>query len=671
MGFAWMVAAAAMAAAVSWAFSAVVQLVWRRRAITRLLRAQGVGGPEYRFFTGNLGEIMRIRGEGDGVVLDVSSHDILNIVQPYLRKWIPLYGRTILFWLGGQPNMYLADLNMVRQVLSDRTGMYSKDIANLDLARLLGKGLVLIDGDEWKRHRKVVHPAFDMDKLKLMTVKMSDCAQSMISEWESELGTRSNAMEIELSRWFDELTADVISHTAFGSSYREGKQVFLAQKELRCLALSTFYTIRIPGFNYIPTKKNLKTWSLDEKVRIMLMDIIKSRQANKDTMGYGNDLLGLMLEACASEHNENQPRLSMDEIIAECKTFFFAGHETTSHLLTWTMFLLSTHPEWQEKLREEVMMECGDEVPTGDMLSKLKLVNIFLLETLRLYSPISVIMRRADADLKLGNIKVPEGTILRIPIATIHRDKEVWGEDADKFRPERFKNGVSKAAKHPNALLSFSSGPRSCIGQNFAMLEAKVVIALILQRFSFTLSPKYVHAPTSFITLRPKYGLPMILRSLKTRRTNLFDPVAMGNFAWMVAAAVTSWAFNAVVKLVWRPRAITRQLRAQGIGGPEYRFFCGNLGEIKQLRAEGANLVLDISSHDFVPIVQPQIRKWVSLYGRMFLFWFGAHPNVCLTDINMVRQVLSDRTGMYPKDITNTYLAHLLGKGLVLTDGDE
>ncbi|KAF0906920.1 hypothetical protein E2562_013304 [Oryza meyeriana var. granulata] len=347
-----------------------------------------------------------------------------------------------------------------------------------------------------------------------MTVTMSECTLSMMSEWESEL-TNGGVMEIELSRRFEELTADVISCTAFGSSYMEGKQVFQAQRELQFLAFSTFLTIQIPGFSYLPTKKNLKTWSLDKKVRSMLMDIIKSRLVNKDTVGYGNDLLGLMLEACAPEHGESRPQLSMDEIIDECKTFFFAGHDTTSHLLTWTMFLLSTHPEWQEKLREEVAIECGDEVPTSNMLNKLKLVNMFLLETLRLYGPVSLIQRRVSTDIELDGIRVPEGTILSIPIAIIHRDKEVWGEDADEFRPERFENGVLTAAKHPNVLLSFSSGPRSCIGQNFAMLEAKAIITMILQRFSFMLSPKYIHVPTSVITIRPKYGLPVILKSLK------------------------------------------------------------------------------------------------------------------------------------------------------------
>ncbi|KAK1678562.1 hypothetical protein QYE76_039410 [Lolium multiflorum] len=513
MGLVWTVVAAVAAVLASWALNALVYLVWRPRAITRQLRAQGIGGPGYRFIAGNLAEIKQLRAETAGDALDVGSHDFVPMVQPHFRKWIAMHGRTFLFWLGARPTLCIADVNVVKQVLFDRNGLYPKNFSTPHIARLLGKGLVLTDGDDWKRHQKVVHPAFNMDKLKMMTVTMSDCAGSIMSEWKAKLD-KGGDVEIELSSQFEELTADVISHTAFGSSYTEGKKVFLAQRELQFLAFSTVFNVQIPGFRYLPTKKNLQISKLDKEVRTMLMNIIKSRLAAKDTMGYGNDLLGLMLEACAPEHGEN-PLLSMDEIIDECKTFFFAGHDTSSHLLTWTMFLLSTHLEWQEKLRKEVLTECGNNVPTGDMLNKLKLVNMFLLETLRLYGPVLALQRRAGSDLEVGGIRVPEGTGLAIPIATIHRDKEVWGEDANEFKPLRFEKGVTMAAKHPNALLSFSSGPRACIGQNFAMIEAKAVVAMILQRFSFSLSPKYVHAPMDVITLRPRFGLPMILKSLE------------------------------------------------------------------------------------------------------------------------------------------------------------
>ncbi|RCV21564.1 hypothetical protein SETIT_4G149200v2 [Setaria italica] len=319
---------------------------------------------------------------------------------------------------------------MAKQVLSERTGMFPKYLTHGNLVRLLGTGLVLANGDGWKRHRKVLQPAFNMDKL--------------------NHGGDSRGVEIELSSQFVEVAANIISHTAFGTSYKEGKQVFLALKDLQLIAFSTLLSVQIPGLRYVPTANNRRTWKLDKKVRSLLMPIIRNRVASKDTVGFGEDLLGLMLEACAPESWTN-----------ECKTFFLAGQETTSQLLTWIMFLLSTHPGWQEKLREEVLRECGrDQPPIHQMLTKLKLVNMFLLETLRLYSPVPLIRRRTTTQVVLGNITVPEDTILTIPIAMMHRDKEVRGEHAGKFNPLRFQGRASASNLEPAQIVSALVGAR-------------------------------------------------------------------------------------------------------------------------------------------------------------------------------------------------------------------
>jgi PHYB activation tagged suppressor 1 len=137
-----------------------------------------------------------------------------------------------------------------------------------------------------------------------------------------------------------------------------------------------------------------------------------------------------------------------------------------------------------------------------------------LLETLRLYNPVAMLLRKTAEDTVLANLKVPKGTMITIPIAMMHRDIDVWGADADKFNPMRFENGISKAANHPNALLAFSSGQRACIGQNFAMIQAQTVMMMILKRFSFSISPKYIHKPTNNVTLTPRYGLPVNVRTL-------------------------------------------------------------------------------------------------------------------------------------------------------------
>jgi len=141
-------------------------------------------------------------------------------------------------------------------------------------------------------------------------------------------------------------------------------------------------------------------------------------------------------------------------------------------------------------------------------------MNMVFLESLRLYGPVSYFSRDATKDLTLGHLKIPKGTTIVFPLMKMHSDKAVWGSDADKFNPLRFENGVSRAASHPNALLAFSMGPRACIGQNFTMIEAKVVLTMILQRFRLSLSGEYKHAPVDHLTLTPQYGLPVMLQPL-------------------------------------------------------------------------------------------------------------------------------------------------------------
>ena len=141
-------------------------------------------------------------------------------------------------------------------------------------------------------------------------------------------------------------------------------------------------------------------------------------------------------------------------------------------------------------------------------------VTMVLYETVRLYCAVPIISRQATAEADLCGMKVPKCTRLQIPIAMLHRNEELWGADADAFNPFRFRDGIGRAAAHPNALLSFSLGPRSCIGQDFAMLEAKATLALILRRFAFEVAPEYVHAPVDFLTLQPSKGLPVVLKLL-------------------------------------------------------------------------------------------------------------------------------------------------------------
>ncbi|XAR71356.1 hypothetical protein NMG60_11028575 [Bertholletia excelsa] len=319
--------------------------------------------------------------------------------------------------------------------------------------------------------------------------------------------------EFEIGEYMTRLTADIISRTEFDTSSDKGRQIFRQLTVLQRLCAQASRHLCFPGSRFFPSKYNREIKSLKMEVERLLMEIIQSR---KDCVeigrgsSYGNDLLGMLLNEMQKKKG-NWFGLNLQLIMDECKTFFFAGHETTALLLTWTIMLLASNPHWQEKVRAEVNHVCNGQSPSVDHLSKLTLLNMVINESLRLYPPASVLPRMAFEDFKLGDLHIPKGLAIWVPVLAIHHSVELWGKDANEFKPDRF---ASKSFT-PGRFIPFAAGPRNCVGQAFALMEAKIILAMLITRFRFTISEKYRHAPVILLTIKPKYGVQIRLKPLK------------------------------------------------------------------------------------------------------------------------------------------------------------
>ncbi|KAF0919797.1 hypothetical protein E2562_031658 [Oryza meyeriana var. granulata] len=480
------------------------------RRVAGALRAQGLRGTAYRFPAGDLSENARRSKEAQARPMP-PCHDIAPRVAPLLRDVVKEHGNVCITWFGPTPRVVIAEPEQVKDILSNKFGHFEK-FTHKSLGKLIALGLASYEGEKWARHRRILNPAFHLEKLKRMLPAFSTCCSEMINRWDSKLAGSDGPHELDIWQEFQNLTGDVISRTAFGSSFMEGRRIFQLQEEQADRIIRAMQYLYIPGYLYFPTENNRKMKENSREIEGLLRGIIEKRSRGELS---DDDLLGLMLKSNMDSGEPSNLRMSTEDVTEECKLFYFAGMETTSVLLTWTLVVLAMHPEWQDRAREEVLSAFGRDKPNFDGLNKLKTVTMILHEVLRLYPPVISLSRRTFKEMQIGGITYPAGVAFELPIILIHHNTDVWGKDAQEFKPERFAEGISKATKtNQPAFFPFSWGPRICIGQNFAMLETKMALCLILQNFEFQLSPSYIHAPYANVTLHPQHGAQVILKRL-------------------------------------------------------------------------------------------------------------------------------------------------------------
>ncbi|MEO7096741.1 MAG: cytochrome P450 [Polyangiales bacterium] len=389
----------------------------------------------------------------------------------------------------------------LREVLVTRASSFGKDhTAFRSLSQVLGEGLLTTDGDQWKRQRRMVAPAFAPARLAGYARVMTEESLRTVRDWRDD-------QVIDLGAEMTSLTLRVVSRALFGHD-STGDTASVAH------AMSTFqdWLTRPDVFpRAISPQRRAIARSIETLDRIIygLIEKRRAHAAGKTGNDALPDLLGLLVTAVDEEGDGGT--MSEREVRDQLVTLFLAGHETTSHALTWTIYLLSQHPEATAKLHDELGTVLGGRAAEYDDLPKLPWTGQVFDEAMRLYPPVYSLARRATEDTEIGGYAVRAGSEVMLWTYFTQRDARFFPEP-EAFRPERFAPG--EEAKLPRmAYLPFGGGPRACIGKAFATMEGRLLLANLVQRFSFELVKGQRVAPRPKITLVPKRAVKMRLHA--------------------------------------------------------------------------------------------------------------------------------------------------------------
>jgi cytochrome P450 len=403
---------------------------------------------------------------------------------PFVRTRLPMH----IYFVSGPP--------LIEEILLKQAAHFRKDRVTRLLTRAVGEGLIVSGGELWKRQRRLMQPAFHQGELRSYGGVITELARQSAAAWRP--GETRNIHEEMMA-----LTLNIVAKLLFGANLAaEARDIGTTISTLMEDFSSELGLRALTPFAHLPTRR---WWRIRRGIRTMdriIYKIIADRRAAPDP---GRDLLGLLLRA----RDEDGSAMSDQQLRDEALTLFIAGHETTALALTYVLYLLAGHPQAQVTLAAELARVVGDRDATFEDLEHLKFAEAVLLEAMRLYPPAWGMGREAVKDVEIGGYRLPKGSTLFISQWVVHRDPSLF-EEADQFRPERWANDLERRLPR-FAYFPFGGGPRVCIGNRFAMMEATLVLAVLARRFSFALTPdtKLDLLPT--VTLRPRGPVPLLI----------------------------------------------------------------------------------------------------------------------------------------------------------------
>jgi cytochrome P450 len=389
-----------------------------------------------------------------------------------------------------------SDPDLIEQVLVRDGKHYIKHFGARAFKPVLGNGLVTSEGAFWRRQRKLIQPAFLKARVATYAATMADQTEQMLASWEPE-------KSVEIDFEFESLTGKIALKTLFDLDDPGDRERFSDTLKL-AFDLMNARLRRVFNFPlWVLTRANRRLLSAIAELDRVVHGFIAAGRARQSA---GDDLLSQLLAA----EDEQGIGMSDRQLRDEAMTLYLAGHETTALTLTWTWYLLSQHPRIEEKLVSEWRRVLAGSPPAVEQLNSLPYTSAVIMESMRLFPPVYVIGREATTDLELGRYRVRRGYTVLMSQWVSHRDPKYF-PSPEEFRPERWENGLARRIPK-YAYYPFGGGQRICVGADFALMEASIILATIGQRYRFTLDPDAVIEIKPQITLLPANGIPVTLQ---------------------------------------------------------------------------------------------------------------------------------------------------------------
>ncbi len=416
----------------------------------------------------------------------------------YERRLMEQYGDVVHVSFAGRHAYLISNPDDVRKVLVEEAQNFHKaPIYRILLSRFLGNGLLTSEDDFWKRQRKLAQPAFHTKRIQAYADTMVDYTRRTLDSWEDG---QVRIVNQDMMRLTLSIVVKTLFNTEIGEEANRIGEALTTVLDATTEGVQSVFQM-LP--EWVPIPRNIRNRRGVRQMDAIIMRIVEERQASNEDTG---DLLSMLLLAQDDDGN----RMTSKQLRDEAVTLVLAGHETTANALTWTWWLLSQHPEIEAKLHEEVDRVLGDHMPTLEDLRKLEYTEMVFKESMRLYPPIPSIGRMPLVPVELGGYTLPSGAIVMISPHVIHHDAR-WWENPDEFRPERFSKENEKEIPR-YAYLPFGGGPRVCIGNSFAQMEAVLLLATIARQYQLRPSPVDQEViPDPKLTLRPRNNLTMRL----------------------------------------------------------------------------------------------------------------------------------------------------------------